>query len=64
MSFRTKQTVERVTGGYYDDDGMWHDGQAEKIEIIASVQPLNGNEKQQYVDMLPEGAVNYNAVKI
>ena len=28
-SFRTKQTVERVTGGYYDDDGMWHDGQAQ-----------------------------------
>ena len=64
MSFRTKQTVERITGGYYDDGGMWHDGEAETLEIIASVQPLNGNEKQQYVDMLPEGAVNYNAVKI
>jgi hypothetical protein len=63
-SFRTKQTFERVTGGYYDDDGMWHDGEAETIEIIASVQPLNQNEKTQYVDMLPEGAVNYNAVKI
>ena len=64
MSFRTKQTVERVTGGYYDDDGMWHDGEAETIEIIASVQPLNSNERAQYVEMLPEGATNYNAVKI
>ena len=59
MSFRTKQTIERVTGGYYDDDGVWHDGEAETLEIIASVQPLNANEKQ-----LPEGAVNYNSVKI
>ena len=64
MSFRTKQTVERVTGGYYDDDGMWHDGEAETIEIIASVQPLNSDERAQYVEMLPEGATNYNAVKI
>lgn len=64
MSFRTKQTIERVTGGYYDDDGMWHDGEAETIEIVASVQPLNADEKSQYVDMLPEGATNYNAVKI
>lgn len=64
MSFRTKQTIERVTGGHYDNDGMWNDGQAETLEIIASVQPLNANEKQQYVDVLPEGAVNYNAVKI
>ena len=45
MSFRSKQTIERVTGGYYDDDGMWHEGQAETLEIIASVQPLNQNEK-------------------
>ena len=64
MSFRTKQTVERVTGGYYDDDGMWHGGDAETIEIIASVQPLNSDERAQYVEMLPEGATNYNAVKI
>ena len=64
MSFRTKQTVERVTGGYYDDNGMWHDGEAETIEIIASVQPLNSDERAQYVEMLPEGATNYNAVKI
>ena len=64
MSFRTKQTVERATGGYYDDDGMWHDGQAETLEIIASVQPLNSDEKAQYVDTLPEGAANYNAIKV
>jgi hypothetical protein len=64
VSFRTKQTVERVTGGYYDDDGMWQDGEAETIEIIASVQPLNSDERAQYVEMLPEGATNYNAVKI
>jgi hypothetical protein len=56
--------VERITGGYIDDDGMWHDGQAETLEIIASVQPLNADEKSQYVEMLPEGATNYNAVKI
>ena len=64
MSFRTKQVVERVTGGYYDDDGMWHDGEPEQIEIVASVQPLNADEKSQYVEMLPQGATNYNAVKI
>jgi len=64
VSFRTKQTVERVTGGYYDDNGMWQDGEVETIEIIASVQPLNSDERAQYVEMLPEGATNYNAVKI
>ena len=64
MGLRTKQTDERVTGGYYDDDGMWHDGEAETIEIIASVQPLNSDERAQYVEMLPDGATNYNAVKI
>lgn len=64
MSFRSKQTVERTTGGYIDDDGMWNDGQAETFEIIASVQPLNADEKAQYVEMRPEGATNYNAVKI
>ena len=64
MSFRTKQTIERVTGGHYDDGGMWHDGEAETLEIIASVQPLNSDERAQYVEMLPEGAANYNAVKM
>jgi hypothetical protein len=43
---------------------MWHDGEPETIEIIASVQPLNSDERAQYVEMLPEGATNYNAVKI
>ena len=63
-SFRKKQTVQRVTGGYYDDDGMWNEGTAEEFTIMASVQPLNADEKSQYTDMQPEGATNYNAVKI
>ena len=63
-SFRRKQTVQRITGGYYDDDGMWNEGTAEEFTIMASVQPLNADEKSQYTDMQPEGATNYNAVKI
>ncbi len=63
-SFRRKIQVYRVTGGYYDNDGMWNDGQEEEFSIMASVQPLNGDEKSQYTDMLPEGATNFNAVKI
>lgn len=64
MSFRTKQTVERITGGYFDDDGMWNTGTAETFEIMASIQPLNGDERAQYTNMLPEGATQYSAIKI
>lgn len=63
-SFRRKQTVLRVTGGDYDNDGMWHPGAEEEFSIMASVQPLNQNEKAQYSDQRPAGASNFNAVKI
>jgi hypothetical protein len=43
---------------------MWHDGEAETIEIIASVQPLDLKGRTLYVEMLPEGAVHYSAVRI
>lgn len=64
MSFRKKVTVLRTSGGYYDNDGMWHDGTSEEITIFASVQPLNYDEKAQYSTLAPEGATEYRAVKL
>lgn len=63
-SFRKKQTVRRYSGGFYDDNGEWQKGSYEEISIMASVQPLNQNEQQQYVDRMPEGGALYSAVKI
>lgn len=63
-SFRKKQTVRRYTGGFWDDNGEWNVGSYEIINIMASVQPLNGNEMSQYTNMLPDGAVSFSAVKI
>ena len=64
MSFRKKVTVLRTIGGYFDNDGFWHDGTSEEITIFASVQPLNYDEKAQYSTLAPEGATEYRAVKL
>lgn len=64
MSFRKKITVLRTIGGYFDNDGFWHDGTSEEITIFASVQPLNYDEKAQYSTLAPEGATEYRAVKL
>lgn len=64
MSFRKKQTFLRVNGGYYDDDGIWQEGTPEEQTFLASVQPLNANEAQEYATLLKEGITQFNAVKI
>lgn len=63
-SFRKQQTFLRVSAGYYDDDGMWHEGVPEEQTFLASVQPLNANEAQEYATLLQEGITQFNAVKI
>lgn len=62
-SFRKQFTIlRRVTGsGYYDDDGIWVEGNSEgEITIKASVQPLN----MQETAALAEGERTMNTVKI
>ena len=63
-SFRKPQIVRRYTGGYWGDDGYWHDGAFEEITIMASVQPLNFEERAQYATVRPEGTSQFSAVKI
>ena len=55
-SFRKPLTVLRTTGGYFDDDGYWHDGMTGEITISASVQPLESQAQRYYTQMLGEGA--------
>lgn len=63
-SFRKPQTVRRYSGGYWGDDGYWNDGTFEEMTIMASVQPLNFEERAQYADVRPEGTSQFSAVKI
>lgn len=63
-NFWKSQTVHRYSGGYWDSNGEWNAGSYEEMTIMASVQPLNVQETQQNVDMMPEGGVEYSAVKI
>lgn len=64
-SFRKPQQILRVSGGHYDEEGMWQPGETvEEFSILASVQPMNLNETQQYSQLKPEGATSLKAVKI
>lgn len=62
--FRRKIDVIRPTAGAYNDDGEWVDGTSETINVYASVQPLNADERAQYSTLAPEGASEYRAIKI
>ncbi len=64
MSFRRKFTIQRTTGGEYDDNGIWQKGETEEIEIMASVQPLSLASLNEYNQIFPEGIRTVNAVKI
>lgn len=63
-SFRSQQTYRRYSGGYWDNNGEWNEGGYEELTFMASVQPLNSQETAQYVEMMPDGGVNFSAVKI
>lgn len=62
--FRRKQKVLRVTGGHYNDRGIWEPGTTKELKVYASVQPLNANEASEYAKLLGEGISQFNAVKI
>lgn len=64
MGFRKKFTIQRTTGGEYDDNGIWQKGETEEIEIMASVQPLSLASLNEYNQIFPEGIRTVNAVKI
>jgi len=63
-SFRKPVAVLRHTGGYYDNDGYWHDGETSDIVILASVQPLDQQQQSHYTQMLGEGAFTSNMVSL
>lgn len=55
-SFRKPLTVLRTSGGYYDTDGYWHDGDVNEITISVSVQPMTAGEAKNYTRPESEGA--------
>lgn len=61
MGFRKKIIIQRTSGGDYDDNGIWQEGETEEIKIMASVQPISLNE---YNQIFPQGIRTVNAVKI
>lgn len=58
-SFRTQFTIQRKSNGKYCN-GRWQEGEVTEFTIMASVQPLSGEEMQ----MLPEGRKDTQAVRI
>ena len=62
--FRKKHKVLRITGGDYDENGIWQEGAEEEFFIFASVQPLGLSDSDEYANLQPEGASRINAVKI
>ena len=62
--FRQPRTIRRKLGGYVNDDGYYVPGKYRNITILASVQPLNKDEKAQYVDVEPQGGRQANLVKV
>lgn len=44
MSFRKPQTIKRLTAGDYVN-GVWVDGAESTITIMASVQPMTGQDQ-------------------
>ena len=49
-AFRRPLTVQRKMAGYYDDNGLFVQGVTNTLKILASVQPLTGEDLQS----LPE----------
>jgi len=57
--FRTPFVIRRKVAGTYVN-GLWVEGGFTNITILASVQPLNGEQ----LEMLPEGRRTTQSVKI
>lgn len=61
MGFKKTYTVLRTIPGNYNEDGYYVDGEKNKLNILATVQPIRLNE---YTQIFPEGTDTKNAVKI
>lgn len=61
MGFRKKFMIQRTSGGKFDDNGIYQQGETEEFEIMASVQPISLDE---YNQVFPQGIRTVNAVKI
>ena len=64
MGFRRKITIQRFSGGHVGDDGIYVPGSPDSIAIIASVQPLNINERTQYTQVDASGASTCSLIKL
>lgn len=62
--FRRNVTIKRKTGGYVDNDGYFHDGQVEEMTVLASVQPLNARDTEQYTHLYKEGGRLFSLLKL
>lgn len=61
MGFRQLVRVIRREGGIVDDTGVYKPGDAEELEIKASIQPLN---LQEYTFFAAEGGRNASYIKM
>lgn len=61
MGFRQLVRVIRREGGFVDDTGVYKPGDAEELEIKASIQPLN---LQEYTFFAAEGGRNASYIKM
>ena len=63
MPFRKLQTIRRKSGGYINDEGYYVPGNYEEMKILASVQPLNKNDREQQTLVEPQGGRTANRLK-
>ena len=64
MGFRKQIEVERRPAGSYNQNGIYENKSAETIEILASVQPLNAKDSEQFTLAGIEGNRTARLIKI
>ena len=64
MFFNSQVTLYRKAQSGYNEDGIWQDSTETQTTVIANVQPLNANEREQYTQVLPGGNRTVSMVKI
>lgn len=62
--FRQKIKIKRISGGFVDNDGYFVKGEGQVLEILASVQPLNKDDKAQTTTAEAEGGYLTSQVKV
>lgn len=64
MGFRKQTNIERRQAGSYNENGRYEKSPAETISVMASVQPLNASESEQYTLADIEGNRTARLIKV